>query len=78
MIGQLANLVNDRLAPPLTLTAFFLILFTFLAPVRMFKTSIALAVIQPALFFLPIPDDGSIDGIAIFLGALGKSMGTHT
>jgi hypothetical protein len=77
MIGQLGNFINFRVAPFLTLTAFFLILFVFLSPVRTFQTSLPLVVIKPSLLLVPVPADGSIDGIAIFLGALGESVG-HT
>ena len=73
MIGQFSNVVINRVAPAVTLVAFFFILFAFISPVLLFHTSMALVVIKPSQLF--VPDPSRIEGVAIFLGVLGKSIG---
>ncbi|RPD82584.1 hypothetical protein L226DRAFT_607687 [Lentinus tigrinus ALCF2SS1-7] len=63
MIAGLSKAFNLYLAPVLSLTAFILILFSYLAPVILFPDQVALLTVSPS--------EGN-DGPSVFLGALGS------
>ena len=65
MIAGLSKAFYLYLAPVLSLTAFILILFSYLAPVILFPDQVALLTVSPS--------EGN-DGPSIFLGALGTSQ----
>ncbi|KAK2461890.1 hypothetical protein APHAL10511_006353 [Amanita phalloides] len=76
MIAALSKSAILYLAPLLALTAVFLSLFSFLAPVLMLRGRVSLLTVTPstALFSVQATD---VDGPSVFLGALG-SCARHT
>lgn len=76
MIAGLSKAINLYLAPLLSLTSFILILFSYLAPIILFPTQVALLKVSPSLELTQSKSSDGIDGPSIFLGALGMSL-TH-
>jgi len=72
MIAGLSKAINQYLAPLLSLTSLVLILFTFLSPVVMLPTQVALITVSPSTELTQPGSSKSIDGPSVFLGALGS------
>ncbi|CCM01958.1 uncharacterized protein FIBRA_04031 [Fibroporia radiculosa] len=75
MIAGLSRAVNIILAPLLALTAFLLILFTYLSPVLMLSTQVSLITVSPSTSLIQTNSSSStslLDGPSVFLGALGS------
>jgi len=72
MIDVLSKAVTLYLAPLLALTAIFLCLFTYLSPVVMLHSQVALLVVKPSLILTPNKSGDDVDGPTILLGALGS------
>lgn len=66
MIAGLSKFINQYLAPTLSLTSLFLIVFAYLSPVVMLHTQVSLLTVRPA-------GDG-VDGPSLFLGPLGEYL----
>lgn len=72
MIAGLSKAINQYLAPLLSLTSLLLILFTFLSPVVMLETKVALLTVAPSTSLTQPGTSSTVDGPSIFLGPLGK------
>lgn len=75
MIAGLSKAINLYLAPLLSLTAFILILFSYLAPTILFSAQVALLTVTPSLELTQSKSSEGVDGPSVFLGALGMSPG---
>lgn len=75
MIAGLSKAVTLYLAPILALTAILLSLFAYLAPVIMLQGRVALLTITPSTALTQI-GGGAVDGVSIFIGALGSCSRT--
>ncbi|KAF9822213.1 hypothetical protein IEO21_00207 [Rhodonia placenta] len=71
MIAGFSRAITTLLAPLLALTAFLLILFSYLSPTLMLSTQVALLVVSPSTA-LTNSSSASVDGPNVFLGALGS------
>jgi hypothetical protein len=71
MIAGLSRAVILYLAPVLSLTSLFLILFAYTAPAVLLHSRVALLVLSPSLELTNNSTQG-VDGPTLFLGALGN------
>jgi hypothetical protein len=71
MIAVLSKSVTLYLAPILSLTSLFLILFAYGAPALLLHSKVALLVVSPSSMSMN-SSSRAIDGPTVFLGALGN------
>ncbi|KAH9982502.1 hypothetical protein BGW80DRAFT_1433862 [Lactifluus volemus] len=71
MIAGLSKSVTLYLAPVLSLTSLFLILFAYAAPALLLHSKVALLVVSPSSMLMN-SSSRAIDGPTVFLGALGS------
>lgn len=72
MISNLSKAATLYLAPVLSLTSFFLVLFAYVAPTIILHSRVALLVVSPSLQLSDPSSTKEIDGPTVFLGLLGS------
>ncbi|KZT02751.1 uncharacterized protein LAESUDRAFT_685041 [Laetiporus sulphureus 93-53] len=72
MIAGLSRAITTLLAPLLSLAAFLLILFAYLAPTLMLSMQVSLLKVSSSTALTSNSTVSSVDGPTIFLGALGS------
>ncbi|KAI0257522.1 hypothetical protein BJV78DRAFT_1278032 [Lactifluus subvellereus] len=72
MIAGLSRVAILYLAPVLSLTSLFLMLFAYMAPAVLLHSRVALLVVSPSLELTNNSSSQGVDGPTLFLGALGS------
>ncbi|GBE78292.1 hypothetical protein BKA93DRAFT_793957 [Sparassis latifolia] len=72
MIAGVSKAITQHLAPVLALTSLLLILFSYLAPVVMLSSRVALLSVTPSTSLVQSNSSQGLDGPTVFMGALGS------